>query len=128
MEEAEIAEALKSNNESSLGAESLLRRKEIQDKEKKNQARKKMKKARAASRFMDLEADLGSDNEDNDDVVKKIDRNDLEEDENDLDDSLDSFVDNEAPKGDDEEIAAAEQAARDLYMAKQAEDEQAAIQ
>ena len=127
MEEAEIAEALKSNNESSLGAESLLRRKEIQDKEKKNQARKKMKKARAASRFMDLEADLGSDNEDNDDVVKKIDRNDLEEDENDLDDSLDSFVDNEAPKGDDEEIAAAEQAARDLYMAKQAEDEQAAI-
>ena len=127
MEEAEIAEALKSNNESSLGAESLLRRKEIQDKEKKNQARKKMKKRKAASRFMDLEADLGSDNEDNDDVVKKIDRNDLEEDENDLDDSLDSFVDNEAPKGDDEEIAAAEQAARDLYMAKQAEDEQAAI-
>ncbi len=82
---------------------------------------------KAATRFMDLEADLGSDNEDNDDVVKKIDRNDQEENENDLDDSLDSFVDNEAPEGDDEEIAAAEQAARDLYMTKQAEDEQAAI-
>ena len=48
---------------------------------------------KAATRFMDLEADLGSDNEDNDDVVKRIDRNDLEENENDLDDSLDSFVD-----------------------------------
>lgn len=97
MEEEEIAEALKSNNESSLGAESLLRRKEIQDKEKKIQAKKKMKKIRAATRFMDLEADLGSDNEDNDDVVKRIDRNDAEENENDLDDSLDGFVDNEAP-------------------------------
>ena len=52
---------------------------------------------RAATRFMDLEADLGSDNEENDDIIKKIDRNDLEEDENDLDDSLDGFVDNEAP-------------------------------
>ena len=97
MEEEEIAEALKSNNESSLGAESLLRRKEILDKEKKIQAKKKMKKIRAATRFMDLEADLGSDNEDNDDVVKRIDRNDAEENENDLDDSLDGFVDNEAP-------------------------------
>ena len=97
MEEEEIAEALKSNNESSMGAESLLRRKEIQDKEKKIQAKKKMKKIRAATRFMDLEADLGSDNEDNDDVVKRIDRNDAEENENDLDDSLDGFVDNEAP-------------------------------
>ena len=97
MEEEEIAEALKSNNESSMGAESLLRRKEIQDKEKKILAKKKMKKIRAATRFMDLEADLGSDNEDNDDVVKKIDRNDQEENENDSDDSLDGFVDNEAP-------------------------------
>lgn len=97
MEEEEIAEALKSNNESSMGAESLLRRKEIQDKEKKTLAKKKMKKIRAAARFMDLEADLGSDNEDNDDVIKKIDRNDLEENENDLDDDLDGFVDNEAP-------------------------------
>ena len=108
MEEAEIAEALKSNNESSLGAESLLRRKEIQEKEQKILAKKKMKKMRAATRFMGLEADLGSDNEDNDDVIKRIDRNDLEENENDLDNSLDSFVDNEAPEGDDEEIAAAE--------------------
>ena len=67
---------------------------------------------------MDLEADLGSDNEENDDKVKKIDRNDIEEDEHGLDDSLDGFVDNEAPAGDDEEIAAGEQAARDLFLAR----------
>ncbi len=53
---------------------------------------------------MDLEAELGSDNEENDDRVKRINRDDLEEDENGLDDSLDGFVDNEAPAGDAEEI------------------------
>ena len=120
MEEEEIAEALKSN-ESSLGAGDLLKRKEIDlealrvQQEKEN---KRKKKASAAARFMDLEADLGSDNEENDDKVKKIDRNDIEEDEHGLDDSLDGFVDNEAPAGDDEEIAAGEQAARDLFLAR----------
>ena len=88
---------------------------------------KKKKQQSAAARFMDLEADLGSDNEENDDKVKKINREDYEEDENGLDDSLDGFVDHEAPAGDAEEIAAGDEAARDLFMAKQAEDERAAI-
>ena len=72
---------------------------------------------------MDLEADLGSDNEENDDKVKKIDKEDIEEDEYGLDDSLDGFVDHNEPAGDDEEIKAGEEAARELFMAKQAEDE-----
>lgn len=76
---------------------------------------------------MDLEADLGSDNEENDDRVKRINADDFEEDEAGLDDSLDGFVDHEAPAGDDQEIEAGNDAARDLFMAKQAEDERALI-
>ena len=76
---------------------------------------------------MDLEAELGSDNEENDDRVKRINMDDLEEDEHGLDDSLDGFVDNEAPAGDAEEIKAADEAARDLFLAKQAEDERIAM-
>ena len=83
----------------------------------------KKKKISAAARFMDLEADLGSYNEENDDKVKKIDKEDIEEDEYGLDDSLDGFVDHNEPAGDDEEIKAGEEAARELFMAKQAEDE-----
>ena len=63
---------------------------------------------------MDLEADLGSDNEENDDRVKRINREDAEEnDENDLDGDLEGFVTQEAPADD----AEGEEAARDLYMA-----------
>lgn len=116
MEEAEIAEALKSN-ESSLGAGDLLRRKEIEA-ERVQKAAKARKQKSAAARFMDLEAELGSDNEENDDRVKRINKTDFEEDENGLDDSLDGFVDNEQPAGDDEEIEAANQAARDLFIAR----------
>ena len=76
---------------------------------------------------MDLEADLGSDNEENDDRVKRINREDVEEDENGLDDSLDGFVDHEQLVGDDEEIQAADQAARDLFLAKQQDDERDAM-
>ena len=123
MGEEEIAEALQSNNESSLGAASLLRRKEIEMK----QIKKKKAAQSAAAAFLDQEAELGSDNEENDDKVKKINKDDAEEDENGLDDSLDGFVDNEAPAGDDEEIKAADQAARDLFLAKQAEDERVAM-
>jgi len=68
----------------------------------------------AAAKFMDLEADLGSDNEENDDRVKKINREDAEENENGLDDDLDGFVDQEVPVED----AEGEAAARDLYMSK----------
>lgn len=126
MEEAEIAEALKSN-ESSLGAGDLLRRKEMEA-ERAQKAAKARKQKSEAARFMDLEAELGSDNEENDDRIKRINKTDFEEDENGLDDSLDGFVDNEQPAGDDEEIEAANQAARDLFIARQAEDERDAIQ
>jgi hypothetical protein len=51
------------------------------------------------SRFLDDEAELGSDDEDNDDERKKINRNDLEEDEDGMDDDLADFV-----AGDDEVI------------------------
>lgn len=117
MEEAEIAEALKSCNESSLGADSLLRRKE-QEHERLMKKKAARAKSNAAAKFMDLEADLGSDNEANDDKIKKINKDDYEEDEEGLDDDLDGFVDNNAPAGDAEEIAAGDAAARDLFMAK----------
>lgn len=50
-------------------------------------------------KFLDDEADLGSDNEDNDDMRKDIDENDEEENEDGLDKDLEGFV-----AGDDEEI------------------------
>ena len=53
-------------------------------------------------KFLDDEADLGSDNEDNDDIRKDIDANDEEENEDDMDRDLDGFV-----AGDDEEIGEA---------------------
>lgn len=105
MEEAEIAEALKSCNDSSFGADSLLRRKE-QEQERLRKKKAAKAKSSAAAKFMDLEADLGSDNEANDDRIKKINKDDFEEDEEGLDDDLDGFVDNEAPAGDAEEIEA----------------------
>ena len=76
-----------------------------------------------AAKFMDLEADLGSDNEENDDRVKAINRDDAEENEAGLDGDLEGFVTNEAPVANKE----GEAAARDFFMAKQAEDERAAI-
>jgi hypothetical protein len=51
-------------------------------------------------RFLEQEAELGSDDEENDDNVRRIDKNDEEEDEDGLDSDLDGFV----VKGDDEEI------------------------
>ena len=72
---------------------------------------------------MDLEADLGSDNEENDDRIKAINREDAEENEAGLDGDLEGFVTNEVPVGDDEDEAAA----RELFMVKQAEDERAAM-
>lgn len=83
----------------------------------------------AAKRFFDLEADLGSDDERHDDRVKKIrDGDDDAEDDEDNNDLVDdSFVDN-APLGDDVLIAKAEKGARELYLARQAADDQFAIQ
>lgn len=49
--------------------------------------------------------------------MKRINKEDFEEDEEGLDDSLDGFVEH-GPVGDDEEIAAGNEAARDLYLAR----------
>ena len=134
MDEADIAAALnnsvnKEDNDSSLGAGSLLRRKEAEEQQQARlrAAKKKKKQVSAAARFMDLEADLGSDNEENDDRIKQINRGDLEEDENGMDDSLDGFVEHGALAGDNEEIEEGNEAARALYMERCAEDERNAI-
>jgi hypothetical protein len=50
--------------------------------------------------FFDEEAGLGSDDEEKDDIIKHINKNDAEENEEGLDDDLDGFV----VKADDEEI------------------------
>jgi hypothetical protein len=68
-------------------------------------------------RFLEDEAELGSDDEDNDDIRKKINRNDDEEfDDAELDDDLDGFV----VRGDDEDVA---NPTEDMY-AKFREDEE----
>ena len=58
-----------------MGATDLLRRQEVEQ-EKLAAALAQKKKKAAAAKFMDLEADLGSDNEENDDRVKAINRDD----------------------------------------------------
>ena len=73
--------------------------------------------------FLDTEADLGSDNEGNDDRVKAIDKDDEEEDEEGLDADLEGFVDRGPLAGDAEEIAAGNEAARALYAAQLEQDE-----
>ena len=70
------------------------------------------KKSRAAKKYFDLEADVGSDNERHDDRIKKKaseagNSSDSSDDDN-KDLSDDSFVDNEAPIGDDVEIEKAD--------------------
>ena len=54
-------------------------------------------------RFLEKEAELGSDNEDNDDNCKEINREDNDElDNSSLDGSLKDFVDEEPEEGDEE--------------------------
>jgi len=64
-----------------------------------------MKRRNKARGFFDEEAELGSDDEGNDDIRKVINKNDLEENEDGLDSSLDGFVDKE---GDHQVIGEAE--------------------
>ena len=73
-----------------------------------------MKKAKL-KKFLETEAELGSDNEEHDDVRKRI-RSDDDEEDSDSDDSdLSGLVDN-APLGDDEEIEVANAAIRDRHL------------
>lgn len=65
-------------------------------------AAKRKEKAKLR-RFVDDEAELGSDNEENDERAKAIDRNDIEEREDDEDDrDLEGFVDRGPLEGDAE--------------------------
>ena len=92
--------------------------------------KRRVKKTNQALRkFFDLEAELGSDNEINDNRVKNIKGTEADDNDSENDSLLDdSFVDNSAPHlGDEVEIAKADEAVRDLFLAKQAEDEQNAI-
>ena len=57
------------------------------------------------ARFLDDEAELGSDDENNDDARKRINKNDAEENEDGLDADLEGFV---VKGGDDEVIGDAE--------------------
>lgn len=58
------------------------------------------------SRFIDEEAELGSDNEENDDRRKKINKDDIEEDEDGYDTDLNGFVDH---RNDEDLIGAADE-------------------
>lgn len=71
---------------------------------KKEELKKRQNKARG---FFDEEAELGSDDEDNDDICKKINKGDVEENEEGLDSDLEGFVD----KGDHEVISDCEKEA-----------------
>lgn len=70
---------------------------------------KERAKRQQLAKFLEMEAELGSDNEENDDNKKKINRDSEEEDEDGMDSDLEGLVD-DAPLGDDEEIEAANQA------------------
>lgn len=67
----------------------------------------KMLKAKQAWRFMEDEAELGSDNEDNDDIRKAINWNDEDEiDGDDLDQDLKELINNEQVDGEEENALA----------------------
>ena len=75
--------------------------------------REKERETRMMRKFLEEEAELGSDNEDNDDVRKMIDKNgDEEEDEEGLDDDLNGFV---VHPGDEEEIGDANEELYEKY-------------
>ena len=73
-----------------------------------------MKKAKL-KKFLETEAEFGSDNEEHDDVRKRIRSDDDEEDSYSDDPDLSGLVDN-APLGDDEEIEEANAAIRDRHL------------
>ena len=51
-----------------------------------------LRKNKKLNKYFEMEADMGSDDEEHDDMVKNIDRNCEDEDEEGLDDDLDGFV------------------------------------
>ena len=78
------------------------------------------KKKRVKLAFFEDEAELGSDQEGNDDIKKKIDKNDQEEVDDNLDEDLDGFV----VHADDEEVPDADINAHAKYLVDMADDDQ----
>lgn len=77
------------------------------------------------NKFFELEADMGSDDEEHDDQVKHIDRDCDEEDEEDLDDDLDGFV---VHAGDNEEIGDDNEHMHQKYLQDIHDDDQKLMQ
>jgi hypothetical protein len=73
-----------------------------------------------AANFFDEEAELGSDNENNDDARKAINKNDKDENEDDNDSDLDGFV---VKRGEDEEIGDAPDGAMEKFNRDMQEDD-----
>ena len=77
------------------------------------------KKKRVKMAFFEDEAELGSDKEGNDDIKKRIDKNDQEE----VDDGLDSDLDGFVVHGDDEVVPDADVNAHAKYLVDMADDD-----
>eukprot|EP00347_Sterkiella_histriomuscorum_P004010 403362094 len=81
-----------------------------QEKELERKRKEREQEKKKMRRYLEIEAELGSDDEENDDIRKKINRDDEDElDGEDLDEDLEGFV----VKGDNEEI---EDASQDMIM------------
>ena len=83
--------------------------------EKKARAAKKRQEREQMRKYYEDEAELGSDNEENDDVRKKINRNDAEEADDGLDSDLDGFV-VKGEEGDAAEIGAGNDEMREMFI------------
>lgn len=77
------------------------------------------KKKRVKMAFFEDEAELGSDQEGNDDIKKRIDKNDQDE----VDDGLDSDLDGFVVHGDDVEVPDADENAHAKYLVDMADDD-----
>ena len=103
-----------SGSQSSNAAAELMR--------KVAEKRKRKAKAKLAG-FFDEEAELGSDDEENDDAKKIIDKNAADENEDGLDSDLDGFV----VRGDDVEVGGADEAMHAKFLEDVQNDEKAAM-
>lgn len=115
--------SLKSETDS-VNADDILEKRRMDAAEQiERKAKKNKERARRAklAKFLEEEAELGSDNEEHDDVKKRIKSDDDEIEESDPDSDISDLV-NDAPLGDQEEIAETNAAVRELHM-KHVEEE-----
>jgi hypothetical protein len=83
----------------------------------------KIKKKKQLAGFFDEEAELGSDDEQNDDINKQINKDDVEENEEGLDEDLEGFV----VKGDQQEIGEADEDMMEKFRQDLEADDRARI-